>query len=37
MLLPSLPYDVLMDFDWQELKSWHGRAIETYKAMRGIS
>jgi hypothetical protein len=36
MLMPAIKYKTVMKFHWPELKAWHGIAIETYKAMKGI-
>jgi hypothetical protein len=36
VLMPSISYETLMNFDWQETKSWHKIAVETRNALRGI-
>ena len=37
MLMPGMNYETVMSFNWFELKAWHGIAIQTYKAMKGIA
>nr|DAF34629.1 MAG TPA: hypothetical protein [Caudoviricetes sp.]DAX18462.1 MAG TPA: hypothetical protein [Caudoviricetes sp.] len=35
-LLPSLPYTVILNFSWKELKKWHAAAVKNYKTVNGI-
>ena len=35
-LMPSLPYSVIMGFNWAQLRRWHTAAIKNYKILNGI-
>lgn len=35
-LMPSLPYSVILNFNWKQLRQWHTAAIKNYKALNGI-
>ena len=35
-MMPSVSFEVVMDFTWTELKDWHEAAFEVYKNLRGI-
>lgn len=35
-LMPSLPYDVIMHFNWSQLKKWHSTAVKNYNTMNGV-
>jgi hypothetical protein len=36
MLMPSICFETVMNFTWQELSGWHELAITMYKSMHGI-
>jgi hypothetical protein len=36
MMIPAIGYEAVMNFNWQELKSWHEAALATYRAIKGI-
>jgi hypothetical protein len=35
MLMPSISFETVMDFSWQELSDWHEVAVNTYNAIHG--
>jgi hypothetical protein len=35
-MMPSIGFETVMGFTWEELKTWQEAAIEVYKNMRGI-
>nr|DAN39743.1 MAG TPA: hypothetical protein [Caudoviricetes sp.] len=35
-LMPSLPYDTILNFKWKELKKWHTAAIRNFKVINGV-
>ncbi len=37
MLLPSLSHATILDFDWEELRDWHTRAVMTHRKIQGIN
>jgi hypothetical protein len=37
VLMPAIGYENVMSFNWPELKSWHGIAVNTFKSIRGIN
>lgn len=35
-LMPSLPFSVILNFNWKQLRQWHTAAIKNFKALNGI-
>jgi len=33
MLMPSISFETVMDFTWQDLSDWHGTAVSIYNDM----
>ena len=36
-MMPSLPYEIILDFSWLQLKRWHTAAVQNTKLLRGIT
>jgi hypothetical protein len=36
-LLPGMDYQSLMDMYWEELRFWHEKAVNVYKALHGMT
>ena len=37
LLLPGMDFTTLMDMYWEQLSFWHEKAVNTAKAIRGVS
>jgi hypothetical protein len=35
-LMPSMGYDTVKEFYWNDLKNWHESALKTYKKIHGV-
>jgi hypothetical protein len=36
-LLPGVGYEAVMNFSWEELLFWHGKAVNAAKRLRGAA
>nr|DAW44931.1 MAG TPA: hypothetical protein [Caudoviricetes sp.] len=36
-MMPSLPYEIILDFSWLQLKRWHTAAVRNTKLLRGTT